>query len=48
MTLPEMTAPATLTTVTPTIPRRAAALPTIIQGGMGVAVSSWRLARAVS
>ena len=24
------------------------ALPTIIQGGMGVAVSNWRLARAVA
>lgn len=29
-------------------PRATAALPTIIQGGMGVAVSSWQLARAVS
>ncbi|WP_233204340.1 nitronate monooxygenase [Cryobacterium sp. Y62] len=40
MTLLETTAFAT--------PRPAAALPTIIQGGMGVAVSSWQLARAVS
>lgn len=31
--------------VTGAVPRR---LPTVIQGGMGVAVSSWRLARSVS
>lgn len=31
-----------------TVDLRSRSLPTIIQGGMGVAVSSWRLARAVS
>ncbi|GEL94987.1 nitronate monooxygenase [Cellulomonas composti] len=37
----------TTLTLTPTLPLRHA-LPTIIQGGMGVAVSSWRLASAVA
>ncbi|WP_241989132.1 nitronate monooxygenase [Cryobacterium serini] len=48
MTVLEMTAPATLATATPTTARPTQTLPTIIQGGMGVAVSSWQLARAVS
>lgn len=30
------------------LPRRTASLPSVIQGGMGVAVSSWRLASAVA
>ncbi|WP_233200849.1 nitronate monooxygenase [Cryobacterium sp. M15] len=48
MTLLQMTASVILATATSTTPRPTQALPTIIQGGMGVAVSSWQLARAVS
>lgn len=48
MTLLETTATATLATATPTLVRSSETLPTIIQGGMGVGVSSWQLARAVS
>ncbi|WP_240607333.1 nitronate monooxygenase [Cryobacterium aureum] len=48
MTLLEMTASATLATATPRTVRPTQTLPTIIQGGMGVAVSSWQLAREVS
>lgn len=32
----------------PAVQLAAATLPVVIQGGMGVAVSDWRLARAVS
>ncbi|WP_241983893.1 nitronate monooxygenase [Cryobacterium luteum] len=46
MTLLETTASATLATAP--ILRSSRTLPTIIQGGMGVGVSSWELARAVS
>ncbi|WP_241992131.1 nitronate monooxygenase [Cryobacterium lyxosi] len=48
MTLLQMTASVILATATSTTLRPTQALPTIIQGGMGVAVSSWQLARAVS
>ena len=48
MTLLQMTASVMLATATPTTPRPTQTLPTVIQGGMGVAVSSWQLARAVS
>ncbi|MFC5928785.1 nitronate monooxygenase [Cryobacterium melibiosiphilum] len=49
MTLLEMTtSPVTASPMQPLMQPLSRALPTIIQGGMGVAVSSWQLARAVA